>query len=385
MNKIAPHNTKIYSWFNGLHGFQLFSPIAIIYFVQVSGSYAAGASLLSAAYIAQVLFEIPTGVLSDKYGRSRTVTFGATCYLLSIISYVIGGSYIVLLIGAVFEGLMRAFYSGNNQALLYESALQDGDDKYHRHMAKTESFFHFSATVSAVLGGLIAIYSLRLVYVASIIPAILMILISTQLIEPKHKESIKQKSLYHVADAVKYLLKNAQLRILALASSVEFGIGHALFGLQMAFVNTIWPIWAVGISRALSGLFATFSFSASGKIIDTFGPLRTIVYSGLWSRAVSFIGLVYPTIASPAIMSASSLSFGSGIVAGSSLEQKEFNSHQRATLGSITSIAGAFWFAVGSFGLGYLADHVGLHEAMLLGLIPLMISTGLYGLIRGRN
>jgi len=378
MQKIAPHNTKIFQWFNFFHGFQLYSPIAVIYFAAVTGSYAKAASLLSVAFIAQLLFEIPTGVISDSYGRKRAVTLGAISYMMAIAFYAIGANYWLLLVGAILEGLRGAFFSGNNDSLLYESGLQDGDEKYHHNMAKTETYFHLAATVSAIIGGLIAIASLKTVFLFTLLSALAMVVASLSVIEPKHEVSIKKKSLFHIAEAVRYIKKNNKLRVIGLASSIEFGFGHAAFGLQSAFVNTIWPIWAVGISRALSGLFATMSYALSGRIIDKFGPLKTVFVSGAWSRSLAFIGLVKPTIVSPALLSVTSLSFGSSTVAESTLLQQEFNSGQRATLGSITSVAGSFWFAVGSVTLGYFADKIGLQKAMLIGLIPLTLSTILY-------
>lgn len=383
--KIAPHNTNVFKWFNFLHGLQFFSPIALIYFASITKSYASAASILSAAYMAQVIFEIPTGLLSDVVGRRKTAALGAACYALALVFYSVGGSYWVLFLGALCAGLSGAFFSGNNDSLLYESGQQDGDGKYHIDMGKVETYFHFAATISAIAGGLLAIASFRAAFLASLVPALGMVLLSFAIIEPKHIESIKMKSLYHVADAAKYLARNTRLRMAALASSLEFGVGHALFGLQQAFVNTLWPIWAVGINRALSGLFATVSFMLSGRIVEKFGPLKTVLASQLWGKLTMFVGLVQPTITSPAILSTSSLAFGPSTIAQSSVLQKEFTAHQRATLGSITSLAGSFWFAVASVVLGYLADRIGLQKAMLAGLLPGLVVLVVYMQLRGHE
>lgn len=374
MNKIAPHNTKIFTWFNLFHGLQFFSPIAIIYFAKITGSYAIAGSVLSVAFIAQLLFELPTGILSDKRGRKTAATYGALAYFISIAFYAIGQNAIFLFVGAIFEGLRNAFFSGNNDSLLYESSIQDGEKNYHHNMGRSESFFHMAATVSAISGGLIALVSLRMVFVISLLPAFAMILVSLKFIEPHHTSSIKKKSLLHVSDSIRFLFKNSRLRLTALASSLEFGIGHALFGLQMAFVNSIWPIWAVGISRALSGISATISFAISGKIVEKNKPIKTVLLSGLWSRCMTLIGTVKPTIASPAILSLSSLSFGSSTVAESTMLHKEFSSEQRATLGSLTSLLGSFFFAVGSILLGLIADNYGLQSAMMVGALSGFVS-----------
>ena len=115
------HNIKIFTWFNFFTDFKLYAPVAIIYFSHVSGSFALGMSVFSIAMISSALFEIPTGVFSDRIGRRKTMILGATAAVLSAIFYAIGLSFWILAVGAVFEGLSRSFYSGNNDALLHDT------------------------------------------------------------------------------------------------------------------------------------------------------------------------------------------------------------------------------------------------------------------------
>src|SRR5438046_688143 len=110
-------NLHLLGWFNFWADFRPYGPIAILYFTHVSGSYALGMSIFSAAMLSQSFFELPTGVLSDMIGRKKTVVYGAVASVFALIIYAIGGTYLALLTGAIFEGLSRSFYSGNNEAL----------------------------------------------------------------------------------------------------------------------------------------------------------------------------------------------------------------------------------------------------------------------------
>ena len=71
---------------------------------KVSGSYALGMSIFSIVMLSAAIFEIPTGVFSDLVGRKKTVVFGALSSVLYVIFYAIGGIYLFLVIGAIFEG-----------------------------------------------------------------------------------------------------------------------------------------------------------------------------------------------------------------------------------------------------------------------------------------
>ena len=77
-------NIKLLALFNFFTDFHLFSAILIIYFAQVTGSYALGMSLFSVAMVSSALFEVPTGVFSDYIGRKKTMILGAMCAVLSI-------------------------------------------------------------------------------------------------------------------------------------------------------------------------------------------------------------------------------------------------------------------------------------------------------------
>src|SRR3990170_786556 len=129
------NNIRFLSWFNFLFYFRLYYAVAIIYFSQVTHSYALGISIFSIAQIVQATFEVPTGIYSDKLGRVNCLRLGAFISIVSIIFYATGLSYWILVIGAILEGISRAFLSGNNDALLYESVTESGQNTtYHKEL-----------------------------------------------------------------------------------------------------------------------------------------------------------------------------------------------------------------------------------------------------------
>lgn len=156
----AHKNIKVLKWFNFFTDFKLYAPLAIIYFARVSGSFALGMAIFSIAMVSSALFEIPTGIFSDRIGRRKTVILGAMSAVLYSIFYAIGQSFLILAIGAIFEGLSRSFYSGNNEALLYDSLAEAKNEQhYDEYLGKTSAMFQLALAISAILGGFIAIWS----------------------------------------------------------------------------------------------------------------------------------------------------------------------------------------------------------------------------------
>src|SRR3990167_8375458 len=148
-------NIKLLTFFNFFTDFKFHSAILILYFVKISGSFTLGMSLFSLIYISSALFELPTGIYSDLIGRKKTIVFGAFCAVISAVFYALGFNYFWLFIGAVFEGLSRSWYSGNNAAFLHNTLTQLGKrDFYDHYLGKTSSMFQFALMIGAVTGGI---------------------------------------------------------------------------------------------------------------------------------------------------------------------------------------------------------------------------------------
>lgn len=371
-------NITLLGWFNFWAEFRPYAPIAILYYAQVSGSYALGMSIFSAAMLAQSLFEVPTGILSDMVGRKKTVVYGAVAGVFALTFYAIGGTYLALLIGAIFEGLGRAFYSGNNDALLYDTLAEMEDHAaFQHHLGRTSSMYQFALAIAAVLGSLIAAISFQVVYWLSVIPMVLALLVSLRLIEPRAHTTATSNIYAHLATAFRQFRHNARLRTLSIAGVLNFAIGESSWLFRSTFVASLWPVWAIGIAQLIGNVTAALSFYFAGRLIRRFGEFRLLVGGMSFSEAVNLFGLLVPTIASPALMALNSVFYGVNTVARQSLIQQEFTDEQRATMGSLNSFAGSLLFAVFSFLLGALADRIGVTPALvvaaLLGTVPMML------------
>ena len=360
-------NIKVFTWFNFFTDFKLYAPIAIIYFSQVSGSFALGMSIFSITMISSAIFEIPTGVFSDRIGRRKTVIFGALSAVVFSIFYAIGQSFWILAIGALFEGLSRSFYSGNNDAMLHDTLAQTGDEhKYDEFLGRISSMFQAALAVSAILGGILATWSFPLIMWLSVIPQLVCFYLAFKLIEPKLHSSQSGNIYQHLKEAYINFINNKKLRLLSVSSILGYGFGEAGYKFKSAFYNTLWPVWAIGIAKTLSNVGATISFRFSGKIIKKFGATKMLLVDNIYNRIINIFSTAFPTVFSPLLMSSTSIFFGVTTVAKSTLMQKEFANDQRATMGSLNSFAGSIFFGIIAFTLGFVADKLTPATALLL-------------------
>lgn len=378
-------NIRLLAWFNFFLDFRLYAPVAILYFAKVSGSYALGMSVFSVTMLAGALLEVPTGVLSDRMGRKRTLMAGAAASVISVICYALAGhidgaAYLALLIGGIFEGMARAFYSGNNAALLHDTLAETGQQaEFQEYFGKTSSMFHFALAVSAVVGGVIAAVSYPAVMWLSVIPATIGLAISTRFVEPRIHEAANSGNIFaHLREAIVNTWRRPRLRTLSAASIIGHAAGESGYQFRAVFIEMLWPTWAIGLSRMLSSLNAAIGFYFSGRIIRRFGEYRLLVWGISFSEILNLFCIVVPTVVSPALMTVNSVFFGINTVGVGGLMQREFTDEQRATMGSITAFGGSLAFAVFSVIVGLVADRFGILAAMVFASLVASLTIPLY-------
>jgi MFS family permease len=364
---LVRRNLRLLTWFNFLEDFRLYAPVMVIYFETITGSYALAMSVLSLIMLSSALLEVPTGVFSDRVGRRKTMVAGAVASLLSVVMYAIGGTYEVLLVGALFEGLARSLYSGTSDALLHDTLTElDAKEDFALQLGRTSSAFQFALGISALLGGVLADIAFALVMWLSVLPKVIQVAVSWRFIEPSiHKEE-SGNSFAHLRDALRLIVRNPRLRMLTIGRVIVFSVGEALFMFRTVFIETLWALWAVGLARTIANFGAAFSFYFAGALQKRFGERRLLYVGIAGSETVNMIALIIANVVSPLMMGLTSLFFGVNNVSMGAMMQREFSDAQRATMGSLVAFGGSLIYAIIAPALGALADAIGVRDALLI-------------------
>lgn len=376
-------NIKLLSAFNFLIGFTFFAPLAIIYFAQVAGSYTLGTSVFGIIMLSSAIFEVPTGILSDKVGRKYTMVYGSLARVLAFVFYALGFSYWFLVVGAILEGISRSFYSGNNEAFLYDTLADEGKERqYKKYLGQTSSSEHIGLALSAAIGGFVATISLNWTVWLAVVSQVILLLVSLRFIEPKSRYKDGTNIYSHLREAVKLFIANKKLRLLSLASILENSFSELAYQFRGAFYQTLWPLWAIGLTNILSHVFVSTGLAMSGKVLEKIKAETAVFLKSLFDRVISLLALLFPTVFSPALMSSTSFLYGLGLVAESELRQREFQDNQRATMNSLISLGRAMGAALMTLVLGKVADTVGPRQALIMMALLSFSATFVYWIIR---
>ncbi len=359
-------NVKLFTYFYIFHNFRLYSVLAVIYFYQITHSYALSLSLFSIAQISQGLFEIPLGYYSDKFGRSNCLRLGAVSSLLSILFYAFSQNYLWLFIGSIFDGISFAAFSGNNDALLYET-LQSENKKndYHHEYGKMNSWLELAGFTGVFFGSFLVTNSLSLLFYISIIPRIIATVLSFGFTDPKINKNKSKSVKHHFYNSWLMYRNNLKIRLLSIADIIG-SMGGVLWNFQSAFYNIFLPIWATNIVMSINFFTSFVSFRLSGKLLAKYEAMKVLFYSEVYCRVLVIIAYIFPTIISPFLVATASVSYGPSVVAKSTILQNEFNNEQRATMTSINSFMGNILYSISAIILGICADRFGVAKSLLV-------------------
>ena len=137
-------NVGLLRWISFFSEFRVYGPFAVIYYAQVAGSYTLAMSVFAAAAVTSALMELPSGLLSDGIGRKPTLLLGSFCSVAGVVLLALAQDASLLLLGGMLGGVASALFSGNNDALLYESlALTGQQDTFHHEYGGIASMAHF--------------------------------------------------------------------------------------------------------------------------------------------------------------------------------------------------------------------------------------------------
>ncbi len=375
---LMARNVRLLYFHNFLTDFRFSTPFVVIYLAEVAGSYTAAMTLLSVEMASMALAQIPTGLLSDRIGRRRTIALGSCAAAAGLAGYALASGMPLLVTGAVLLGLSGSLFSGNNDALLYESLKeQERAKEFHHYQGRISSMFQLALGLSALCASLMTDYGLRLIFLLAVIPQVLAIGVSLFFTEPRRHEK-RETGFALLKSAFINLLRNSRLRLLVLAQAISWGGGESRFQLQMAYVNTLWPVWALGIFKACNHAFGFMGSWMAGRVIERITPhIALILRESYWFVSQTF-ALIVNNLISPVLFMTGSLLFGPGQVARDKLLQEDFTDAERATLGSIASFAGSLVYALSALAIGFTADRFGLIWGMALGVGITALSLPLY-------
>ena len=275
---------KKFCMYGFLKNLLFFEPYLYIYLIQVVrlNLFQIGI-LFSIREIVTYIFEVPSGILADQYGKKNELMICFIFYIISFFFFFLGSSYMIVVIAMIFFGLGEAFRSGTHKAMIYSYLEKQGWFDYRTFVyGRTRSFSLIGSSLSAFTAIFLIIKLPRMqsIFLFSIIPYILDFLLiwsyPNSLNEPVETTiSIKNFFTYSIKQ-LKNIFTNKPLRKVVVSSSLFDGIFKTL-------KDYIQPILRDLI--LVSGIYMVATLEAATQLKIILGLIYGVMY--IFSSMVS--------------------------------------------------------------------------------------------------
>lgn len=210
-----------------LKNLKFFEPYLLIYLLGMGLSFLKIGILFSIREIITYVFEVPSGIIADNYGKKKELMMCFAFYMVSFVFFFIGESFYILTVAMIFFGLGEAFRSGTHKAMIY-SYLEQKDWFQHKTFVygRTRSFSLLGSAISAFISiiFILNLPSVRWIFLICIIPYIMDFLLiwsyPDSLDEGRLSELTVKQFFSESVTQVKSILSNRLLNKILISSSL---------------------------------------------------------------------------------------------------------------------------------------------------------------------
>ncbi len=268
---------KKFCLYGFLKNLRFFEPYLYIYLIQVVhlNLFQIG-TLFSIRGIIIYLFEVPSGIFADQYGKKTELMICFIFYIASFLFFFLGGSYAIVAVGMVLFGLGEAFRSGTHKAMIYSYLEQKGWFGHKTFVyGRTRSFSLIGSSLSAFTAIFLIIKLPRMqsIFLFSIIPYILDFLLiwfyPETLNEPVETTISIKNFITHSIKQLKNIFANRPLRKVVVSSSLFDAIFKVLKDYIQPILNDI---------ILVSGIYVVASMDAATQLKIILGIIYGVMY-----------------------------------------------------------------------------------------------------------
>lgn len=122
MEDLKQHKKQItkFGFYGLLKNLRFFEPYMLIYFLMSGINLFYIGILFSIREIVVYIFEIPSGVIADRYGKKTELVICFIFYILSFLVFFMGTYFYVFAIAMVLYALGEAFRSGTHKSMIMD-------------------------------------------------------------------------------------------------------------------------------------------------------------------------------------------------------------------------------------------------------------------------
>jgi DHA3 family tetracycline resistance protein-like MFS transporter len=342
-------------------------------------------ALLAAIFEASILlFEMPTGLLADIYGRRISVILSSIVSLISGLIFIFVPFLAGFIVAEILGGLGETLRSGALEAWLVDSLKHEGrEDEQKRAFTQGTKFRILGNLSGLILGGYLASVNMKLVWVPFTVVFFILCLFLIRKMKEEYaiEKKVSERIIFKFSKTIKGSLKVLRsqklilaLIVLSLFSEFSFETISQFWQVHFdenLFISTQYFGWILAIASILTILFVGKVTTLSEGFIHEISSL--IILEFLFLISLLLIALTTSPLLAVMffILLQTFVSFKEPIFLN--LYNKHIPSPQRATLLSFQSLVGSSGEVLAALCIGMVAQKFGLRITFGFGTVVLFV------------
>ena len=304
-------------WF--CHNFMLVIPVIVLIYTQ-KGITVGDFFLIQGIFrLAALLFEIPSGYMSDCFSRKRVMIFGALFNVLGFATIAVAYGFWALVLGEALLGIASALFSGTLEAYSYDLLKRNNTKKqFLKEFGSVTTFGSLATFIASILGGILfvrigangvlwleVLFALIGVFSFMFLPELLEV---RRIV--KHKDAITDALSITIRT-----LKKPKPRNLIIFPALFGAFTIVMLWIMQPIMETAHvPVALFGVYLGINQLSAIFFAKYAYKICGKFGEIKTSIITivviilgaimGLLATHINSMPIIYLACALMAVVPA---------------------------------------------------------------------------------
>ncbi len=296
-------------------------------------------------HITSLIFEIPSGVLADVFGRKKMLIVSAIMRMIGNVIMIMSNNLFMVCLSIAFMALSYNFSSGSGDALAYDSLkLAKQESRFEKYESNQLIIYRLCSGISTLCAGFALTIGHKLAYSTDLITGVIQILILTSLrevyaIEPNNDVPLGKRLVFCFKESFAFIKEVRKAIGLMLCNSFVGAVDILLlFFLQAKLPEKGIPEWGLGIAL----LFMEIGGIVGSRLIL---KLPKISYKWIFAISTSLVLTGFIAEHSPLYWVMTLGGFIAAVgddalqVRTNAILQDMFPSEQRATLTSVESLS----------------------------------------------
>lgn len=356
--------------FRFFYMFLVIIPVVIPFFLS-KGLTMSQIFLLQASFgITTAICEVPSGYLSDLWGRKRTLIIGSLFEAAGFTYLLFAESYYEFILYEVILAIGLSLVSGTDISLLYDSLdfTKSGKENTSKALSHLQFISALAETIGSVIGGFLVLISFKAVIIANAIVGLFPFFVAITLVEPPIEKMDKKKHKENFGMILHHIFRKDKTLTLVFFNQIIWGLATFVAvwvyqkywqdsGVSMAYFGIIWASY--NITHGIVSKWVHFFEHKVGasallitlSLLPVAGYLGIGYFSGLMGIVIGFLFQVSRGITQVLLKDA--------------LNWRTPSSY-RATVNSIVSLFFRLGFCLIGPLTGLFIDTIGLSKSMYL-------------------